>query len=192
MVLGRAAAFTGRRCRLVMEFCFLAGQPRQFLIGRFRQQFCHRSQQRRDVHRFFEQRAGTGTECREELVRARGGDDNGNQWVVRGQLRKRIPPIPDRHIQVEQHQINWQGVGKIKRLLAVFSGNNKVIFAHEHVVRESRTVGSSSTSRMRLRGCERLGLFFGRAWGVADLGEVVNFISKKLASCCRWLQRGTA
>ena len=134
MVLGWAAAFTGRRCRLVMEFCFLAGQPRQFLIGRFRQQFCHRSQQRRDVHWFFEQRAGTGAECREELVRARGGDDNGNQWVVRGQLRKRIPPIPDRHIQVEQHQINWQGVGKIKRLLAVFSGNNKVIFAHEHVV----------------------------------------------------------
>jgi hypothetical protein len=53
--------------------------------------------------------------------------------MLSGELLKGIPAILDRHVQVEQHKVNRQLVGEVKRLLSVLGGNNKVTFGHEHV-----------------------------------------------------------
>ena len=117
-----------------MEFSLLACQTRQALLGGFSQQSLHRFQQRRDVHRFLQQSARAGAQRSEELIGPRGDDDDRNKRMLGGEPFKGVPAVLHRHVQVEQHKVNRQGVGEIKRLLSVLGRNDNVAFGHEDVV----------------------------------------------------------
>src|SRR5260370_18395782 len=116
--------------RLVGEFAFLPGQAGQALLGGFRQKVLHRSEQRRDVYRLLQERPRAGAEGSEELIRARGGDDDGNERMHAGELLKGIPTVLDRHVQVEQREVNRQPASEIKRLLSVLAWNYGAASGH--------------------------------------------------------------
>ena len=123
-MLCRAAVLRTRRCRLVVEFGPHARQARQALLGSFNQKLFHRSQQHGNVHRFLQERTHAGVDRREELIRARRDDDDGDERMLAGELLKGVPAILDGHVQVEQHKVNRGLVGQIKRLLSMLSRND--------------------------------------------------------------------
>ena len=129
-----AASITPRLRRFVMKFRLLPRQARQALPDGFNQKLFHRSQQHGNVHRFLHERTHAGVDRREELIRARRDDDDGDERMLPGELLEGVPAIFDGHVQVEQHKINRGLVGQIKRLLSIFSGNDQVAFGLENVV----------------------------------------------------------
>src|SRR5207248_2771922 len=91
------ASITPRLRRLVMKFRLLPRQPRQALPGGFNQKLFHRSQQHRNVHRFLQERTHARVDRREELIRARSDDDDGDERMLAGELLKGVPAILDGH-----------------------------------------------------------------------------------------------
>src|SRR5438132_1448299 len=81
--------------RFVVEFGLLACQACETLFGGFSEKFLHRSQQHRDVHWFLQECAHARVDRCEKLVRARSGDDDGDERMLAGEVLKRVPAVLD-------------------------------------------------------------------------------------------------
>ena len=102
-----------------MEWGFLSDESAKPGFARFREQPADGFEKVRDVQGLFEQGAHTGTERGEELERARGGDNDGQQWVLGAESLKGVPTVSHRHIKVEDDQVHGESAGDGDRFVAV-------------------------------------------------------------------------
>ncbi len=118
--------------RPVIQGRSLADEPAEPVRGGFGQQAADGDKKVRDIERLFQERAHARTQGGKKLIRAPGGDDDGQEWLLGAETFEGVPAVLEGHIEVEDHEIHRKGLGDDERFVAVGGREDEETFFGEH------------------------------------------------------------
>ncbi len=117
----------------VLERHPLTDEAAEPVLGGFGEEAADGEEQMWDIKGFLEQRTDAGAQGGEELVGARGGDDDGQERMLGAETFEGVPTVPDRHVEVEDDQVHRKGFGDDEGFVAVGGGEDEEAFFGQDV-----------------------------------------------------------